>query len=287
VLPPISERWRHFLIVVWLPSLSCLNVHSALDYLRISYPTLRPSWFSDASTAAFAVAVYLRIININDSITLFLLAAKSKVAPLKTISVPWLGLSAALLLACLMHFTLSAPTFECHCWTDSTIHLAESVIFPMENFCRQSRFAVQLLLPEVSWRHVPTHTNPADCASRSRSQFFLDTCSMMVKPSMVVSFFRVLAKLVPFGTLRCSSRTTLRTLNMCLARYANWDLASRYSSWPKLLRTTIYMYRFLNRFRRSKNLSEYCDFAPRWNSEGQMLAQNHGSQSCFLMRSRL
>jgi len=63
-----------------------VSMHSALDYLRISYPTLRPSWFSDASTAAFAVAVYLRIININGSITVFLLAAKSKVCPLLKLS---------------------------------------------------------------------------------------------------------------------------------------------------------------------------------------------------------
>jgi len=34
----------------------------------------------------------------------------------------------------------------------------------------------------------------------------------------------------------------------------NWNLASRYSSWPKLLRTIAYLYPFLNGFRRSKNL---------------------------------
>ncbi|KYN12098.1 hypothetical protein ALC57_15733 [Trachymyrmex cornetzi] len=33
----------------------------------------------------------------------------------------------------------------------------------------------------------------------------------------------------------------------------NWDRASRYSSWPQLLRITAYLYRFLNRLRRSKN----------------------------------
>jgi len=76
---------------------------------------------------------------------------------------------------------------------------------------------------------------------------------MVVRPSIVASSSRVLAELVPFGTLRCSSRTTLRIIQYVPCT-PNWDLASRYSSWSKLLRTTDYLYRFLNRLRRSKNL---------------------------------
>jgi len=44
-----------------------------------------------------------------------------------------------------------------------------------------------------------------------------------------------------------------------------WDLASRYSSWPKLLRTTaLYysLYRFLNRFRRSKKPANTATLLP-------------------------
>jgi len=59
--------------------------------------------FSDASTATFAAAVYLRIV---DSLITVSLLAKSKVAYLKTISVSRLKLSAALLLAHLTHFVL-------------------------------------------------------------------------------------------------------------------------------------------------------------------------------------
>jgi len=99
--------------------------------------------FSDASTTAFAT-MYLRIVNIDGSITISLLAMKSKVISLKTISIPRLELFATLLLARLMHFARSAlqlSNLKCHCWMDSTITLAwESVTFPMENICRQSRF---------------------------------------------------------------------------------------------------------------------------------------------------
>jgi len=76
-------------------------------------------------TAAFAAVVYLRTVNVDGSITVSLLAAKSEVTSFKTFSVPLLKLSAALLLARLMHFarsTLQLPNLECHCWTDSTLH---------------------------------------------------------------------------------------------------------------------------------------------------------------------
>jgi len=85
----------------------CFNAISILRWTTYRFHTLLIFHcvlhrFSDAS--AFAAAVYLRTINIDGSITVSLLAAKSKMGPLKTISVPWLELSTALLLARLIHF---------------------------------------------------------------------------------------------------------------------------------------------------------------------------------------
>jgi len=120
--------------------------------------------FSDASTTAFAT-MYLRIVNIDDSITISLLAMKSKVVSLKTISIPRLELSATLLLARLMHFARSAlqlSNLKCHCWMDSTITFAwESVTFPMEKH-----------LSPIAFR-LCNHT-----------------CSMVVRSSMVTSSSR-------------------------------------------------------------------------------------------------
>jgi len=82
--------------------------------------------FSDASTKAYAAAVYLHVVSIN-SLPVHLLAAKSRVAPIKTQSISRLELCAALLLARLMQFTratLQLPSVKIFCWTDSTIVLA-------------------------------------------------------------------------------------------------------------------------------------------------------------------
>ena len=51
--------------------------------------------FSDASLRAYGCSIYLRCIGINGEISLKLLAAKSRVAPLKTITLPRLELCAA------------------------------------------------------------------------------------------------------------------------------------------------------------------------------------------------
>jgi len=62
---------------------------------------------------------------------------------------------------------------------------------------------------------------------------------------MIASSSRVL---VPFGV-----PLEQRSEPPALHATPNWNLASRYSSWLKLLRTIAYLYPFLNGLRRSKN----------------------------------
>jgi len=64
--------------------------------------------FSDASTSAYAAAIYIRVISLTGQITSMLLISKSKVAPVRTLSVPRLELAAAVLLARLIRASFTA-----------------------------------------------------------------------------------------------------------------------------------------------------------------------------------
>ena len=83
--------------------------------------------FSDASIAAYASAVYVRATYEDREPTCRLVVAKSKVAPLKSVSIPRLELCAAEMLAELLSITshtLNIPTENLHGWCDSTVALA-------------------------------------------------------------------------------------------------------------------------------------------------------------------
>ena len=80
--------------------------------------------FSDASEQAYGPVVYLCIVT-SEKIIISILSSKTKVAPIKQLSIPRLELQAALLLTRLLisirNAVLSELPFQC--WTDSGIVL--------------------------------------------------------------------------------------------------------------------------------------------------------------------
>lgn len=76
--------------------------------------------FGDASEKAYAGVVYIRILRLDGSVSCRLLAAKTKVAPLKKTSIPRLELKAAVLLTSLMSTlkaALKIPGIQQQAWT--------------------------------------------------------------------------------------------------------------------------------------------------------------------------
>ncbi|XP_011883845.1 PREDICTED: uncharacterized protein LOC105570993, partial [Vollenhovia emeryi] len=127
--------------------------------------------FADASTRAYAAVVYLRLDNGKEQPRVCLLAAKTKVAPVKTISIPKLELSGASLLVKLIchlrtaKFLADVPVYA---WSDSQIVLAWLRKHPScwKTFTANRVSYIQTELPSASWSHVSTKENPADLATR-------------------------------------------------------------------------------------------------------------------------
>lgn len=127
--------------------------------------------FSDASQHAYGACIYMKTIGPND-VTVRLLCAKSKVAPLKsTNTIPRLELCAALLSAKLSKSVLQAiryrPERVVH-WCDSSVVLGwiRSDVTKLKVFVANRIREIQDLTASSAWRYCPTGDNPADLVSR-------------------------------------------------------------------------------------------------------------------------
>ena len=92
--------------------------------VRIAFKQLHG--FSDASEQAYAGVVYLRMVDSTGQVHTSLVIAKTKVAPIKRLSIPRLELCGAQLLAQLLHHcqrVFNFPSQDVFAWTDSTVKL--------------------------------------------------------------------------------------------------------------------------------------------------------------------
>ena len=127
--------------------------------------------FADASSIAFGCVSYLRIVVQDEKAHCSFLTTKSRLAPIRAVSIPRLELMAAVLavnvdqmLKRKLDMCIQKTVF----WTDSTVVLqyiqSESKRFHTFVANRVSVIR-EATLPE-QWQHVPTKQNPADYASR-------------------------------------------------------------------------------------------------------------------------
>ena len=141
--------------------------------------------FSDASQSGYGAVTYLRIVNGDGQIHCAFMIAKSRLTPLKTISIPRLELSAATVsirLDRMMRKELQLPIDASYFCTDSTTVLKyinnEDKRF--HTFVANRVAVVRDGSDPSQCRHVETKVNPADDASRGLTAYeFLGSTRLM------------------------------------------------------------------------------------------------------------
>ncbi|GBM60214.1 hypothetical protein AVEN_273523-1 [Araneus ventricosus] len=163
----VLQVWNDFLVK--LPGVNEINVPRYI--LSEDVTKIELHGFSDGSERAYGEVIYIRCVTPSGLIQTKLVCSKSRVSPLKPITVPRLELSAALLLARLMHKivpVLDLPLDKICLWTDSKIVLARLNMQPhvLKTFVSNRVAKIQSLCSNSQWRHVSLKCNPADVLSR-------------------------------------------------------------------------------------------------------------------------
>lgn len=126
--------------------------------------------FCDASQKGMAAVIYVRTTH-NEKILVSLLVAKYKVAPIKPLTIPRLELSAAHLLSKLVKKVLNSTDqkfSKINLYSDSRVTLDWIKGNPKrwKTFVATRVVQINENINKDNWYHVPTKSNPADCASR-------------------------------------------------------------------------------------------------------------------------
>ncbi|XP_063924137.1 uncharacterized protein LOC135138171 isoform X1 [Zophobas morio] len=175
-------------MTIWLQLLkelpilnSCLTQRSVID--KYPYCLIEIHGFCDASQRAYGASHYVRTIAADGTISCNLLCSKSRVAPLRTITIPRLELCAALLLSRLTNTVIKNLRLSINSvfyWTDSTIVLAWLATSPstLNTFVANRVSEIQNLSTVDTWQHVNTKDNPADIISRGAYPSELLKCDL-------------------------------------------------------------------------------------------------------------
>lgn len=172
--PDLAASWQKWLIQLK----NLVNVSVPRGYPDFhSAASIQLHVFTDASETAYATALYWRTVSREGEVKITLIAAKTKVAPLKVTSIPRLELQAAVLGARMAaavkqehQQTPESTTF----WTDSrtTLTWIRTGSRSYKPYVAHRVAAIEENSVASEWRWVPTKMNNADDATRNVPEDF-------------------------------------------------------------------------------------------------------------------
>ena len=217
--------------------------------------------FTDASKLAYAAVSYARYKYVSGKISVALVTAKARVAPIKSVSIPRLELMAAVLgvrLAETVSEKLEIPLSEHTLWTDSmdVIYWVQGHSRRLKSFVANRVAEIQRKTSPAQWRHVPGEKNPADDATRGLDLRDMSTESRWFQGPSFLHEGEESWPLDRTNRTDCTEEGKQELAKISLTFQSNRSFplldAERFSSWLKLLRVTAWIMRFISRCKRAR-----------------------------------
>nr|CAI5839869.1 unnamed protein product [Callosobruchus analis] len=249
----LQEKWEVFQI-----QLSALNKLTIPRSVMCQDPVdIEFHGFSDASLQAYSAVVYVRTTDCIGKTWVQLLCAKTKVAPVKALTIPRLELCGALILARLMKQVSDSFTcnFKIYYWCDSQIvlHWLNTDANKLQTFVSNRVAQIQKLCEISQWSYINSKDNPADVASRGMYPKELSTCRIWWEgPTFLYGDVIWPCHFKPHQTDLPEIRKTVNILTAI----PTLSIFDRYSDLKKLRRVFGYCLRFIyNMLNKTKRLS--------------------------------
>ncbi|XP_055623510.1 uncharacterized protein LOC129766935 [Toxorhynchites rutilus septentrionalis] len=165
----ILVKWQQF-----RHELPKIAVYRVDRYAFLPEATVELHTFADASTSAYGACLYVRCSNALGTVKIRLLASKSRVAPLKRLSIARLELCSCVLAAHLHHRvkeSIGVNVSASYFWSDSAVclHWLRAPPSTWKTFVANRVSEVQHYTHEGRWNHISGTENPADLVSRGMS----------------------------------------------------------------------------------------------------------------------
>ena len=264
-----------------LPRLSTLKVERRLKPHGLSTNfEAEIHYFSDASEVAYGAVAYLKVFDASGTKKISFLMGKSRLAPMKLVTIPRLELCGAVVAARLHELIqreMKLKIDRAYFWCDSmtVIRCIQNTTTRFKTFVANRLSIIQELTDPAQWRHVEGKINPADLASRGfmptdgdKLRYWLGGPEFLKQDSYPVCAHGT----AEGGTLDLSAPSVLMT---AVCKHPFRDLVERCGTWRKVIRTLYQVLRFTYLCRRAEPLTPRC--MHRMETEALKVAQ----EECF------
>nr|XP_015904720.2 uncharacterized protein LOC107437295 [Parasteatoda tepidariorum] len=274
--------------LVWLEDLSLLSsVRIPRQATAVNRISSSLHVFADASKYSYATAIFLRNES-QDEIKVQLLQAKSRVSPLRKITIPRLELLACYIGAKLSEFVTKSLTLEInetYYWTDSTTALfwIKNNDLPWGTFVCNRVKKIRECSDPKDWRHVPGISNPADLPSRGCTVSKLLETKWWEGPLWLSKSKEEWPNSTPIENeeeIYLEQRKTVVATLTCENTENSWMLAY-FSSYLKILRMTAWILRFLKNAQKTRAEQEIGELKLYELNEAEKILMKQIQQKSF------